>query len=97
MLTDQGLVLIKRMQTTTGTGYEAYGRVCVFDIIPWGAHGDFAIEDLDDQSTIPLALWCMASRADHYMPGHDSGASAVHSTDQSSDEDYEMEEDEGEL
>ena len=97
VLTDQGLVLIKRMQTPTGTDYEAYGRVCVFDIIPWGAHGEFEIRDLDDQSTIPLALWCMASRSDHYMPGHDSGASAVHSTDQSSDEDYEMEKDEGEL
>lgn len=91
VLTDQGLILIMRTHTPTSIGYEAYGKICVFDVIPWGAHGEFEIEDLDDQSTIPLALWRMATRSDQYMPGHGDGASAVHSTDQSSD-DYELEE-----
>lgn len=34
----------------------------------------------------------VATRSDQYMPGHGDGASAVHSTDQSNNEDYELEE-----
>jgi hypothetical protein len=91
VLTDQGLVIVERMQPPTGTDYEAYGKICVYDAIPWEVHGHFVIDELHDQSTLPLALWCMTTRSDHYMPGHDSGVSAVHSTDQSDDEDFVME------
>lgn len=41
-----------------------------------------------------LVLWCMACRSDHHMLCYDSGASAVHSVNQSSDDDRETEEDE---
>jgi hypothetical protein len=90
VLTDQGLVIVEGMQPPTGMDYEAYGNICVYDAIPWEVHGHFAIDDLHDQSTLPLTLWCMTTRSDHYIPGHDNGVSAVHSTDQSDDEDFVM-------
>jgi hypothetical protein len=95
VLTNEGLVIVKRLRSPEMDG-ASYGKICVYDRIPWSRHGLFTPLELVAEPTMTLALWRMATRSDWKLDGHKGDISSVQVTDDEAGSEYNDESTHGE-
>jgi hypothetical protein len=87
VLTNEGLVIVQRLRSPDRDG-TSYGKICVYERIPWSRHGMFIAPELVVEPTMVLALWRMATRSDWKLDGHKSDMSSMHGTDDEDESEY---------
>jgi hypothetical protein len=86
VLTEKGLVIVERLIAPIGDGVQSYGKICVYEQISWSRHGDYTVEDFVEKPTVSLVPWCMATRANGYMRGHEELLSSADIIDEYTDD-----------